>query len=181
MTTSLDPQTLKKQAEDAFRAKKYAQAAQLFEAAGKSYAERNEIVSAAEMASSRSVALLQAGDAAAALEATQGVDRVFALSGDRKKQALALGNEAAALEGVGKNDQALEKYRQCADLLKEVGDNDTRAVVLKSISQLQMRTGHQLEALASMDSALDNKKKLSAPEKLLQKLLKVPFSMLNRH
>jgi len=49
---------------------------------------------------------------------------------------------------------------------------------LKSISALQIRTGHQLEALASMDAALSNQKKLSMQERFLKKLLDVPMRML---
>jgi hypothetical protein len=55
-----------------------------------------------------------------------------------------------------------------------------RAVVLKSISSLQIRTGQQFQALASMDSALENQKYLTLREKLLQKLLRVPMNMLRR-
>ncbi len=177
---STSPQQLKKQAENAYQAKQYQQSAQLFEAAGRLCSERGDLSAAAEMASNRSVALLQAGDANGALDAVKGMDRVFALAGDRKKQALVLGNEAAALEALGKNQEALEKFRLSSDLLKEIGDNETRTSVLKSISRIQMRTGHQLEALASMDAALDQQKKLSLSEKLLKKLLQVPFQMFHR-
>ena len=47
-----------------------------------------------------------------------------------------------------------------------------RSYVLQAISALQLRTGKQLQAMASMDAALDNKGgKLSLKERLLRKLL----------
>jgi hypothetical protein len=95
-----------------------------------------------------------------------------------RRQALAIGNQAAALEGLKRLDEALERYRLSASLLKQVGDEENRSVVLKSISSLQIRTGHQLEALATMDAALSNQKKLSLQERFLKKLLNVPMRML---
>jgi hypothetical protein len=45
---------------------------------------------------------------------------------------------------------------------------------------LQIRTGKQLQALASMDAALDNQKHLTLRERLLQKLLRLPMDMIRR-
>ncbi len=174
------PQQLKKQAEAAYQSKQYRQAAELFLSASQAFSNAGNLLAAAEMSSNRSVSLLQAGDAKGALEAVRGMDRVFSLSGDTRKQALALGNEAAALEALGKHADAMDKYRQAADLLKQIGDSESRAAVLKSISQIQLKTGRHLESFASMDAALENQKKLSLIDRLLKKLLQVPFSMLHR-
>lgn len=171
---------LDKQAETAFQARQYLQAALLFEQAADAYTKAGDVLNAAEMTSNRSVALLQAGDPHEALHAVQGLERVFALAGDIRRQAMALGNEAAALEALHHNKPALEKYQQSADLLKQAGDQETRVLVLKSISQLQLRMGHHLEALASMDAAINNQKRPSLTERLLKKLIKVPFQMLHR-
>ena len=152
----------------------------LFRAAARGFTASGEILNAAEVSGSLSVALLQAGDAGEALAAVEGVARVFELAGDRHRQALALGNEAAALRALGRIQPALAKYQESAELLRQVGDQDARAHVLKSISEIQLRQGKQLEALATMDAALNNRKKLSFVERLLKKLLKIPFQMLNR-
>jgi tetratricopeptide (TPR) repeat protein len=168
------------QAETAFHSRQFTQAAQLFEQAAGAYTNAGDVLNAAEMNSNRSVALLQADDPREALQAVQGLERVFALAGDIRRQALALGNEAAALEALNQSKLALEKYQQSADLLKQSGDQETRVLVLKSISQLQMRMGHHLQALSSMDAALDNQKRPSLTERLLKRLIKVPFQMLKR-
>jgi tetratricopeptide (TPR) repeat protein len=172
--------SLLRRAQETYQAGRFPEAAGLFEQASRQYSQGGDELNSAEMANNRSVALLQSGDAQGALAAAEGTDRVFALAGDARRQALALGNQAAALEALKRLDEALERYWQSSNLLKQVGDEDSRAVVLKSISALQIRTGHQLEALASMDAALGGQKKLSIKERFLKKLLDVPMRMLKR-
>lgn len=169
-----------KQAESSYHAGRFKEAAGLFEQAARLYADEGDGVKAAEMANNRSVALLQAGDGKGALEAAQGTDQTFAQAGDVRRQALALGNQAAALEALNQLEDALARYRQCAEMLKQVGDEESRVPVLKAISALQIRTGHQLEALASMDAALNNQKKLSPQERFLKKLLDISMRMMRR-
>jgi len=164
----------------AYRTGKYDVAIRLYQQAASLYAEADDRCKQAEMLNDTSVVWLQAGNAQAALEAADGTDQVFADAGDVRSQALAIGNQAAALEGLNKLDESLSRYRVCAELLKQSGDEENRALVLKRISSLQIRTEHQLEALASMESALNQKKKLSFQERFLKKLLKIPMDMLNR-
>jgi tetratricopeptide (TPR) repeat protein len=168
------------EAKKAYQNGEYAEAARLFAQAAEWFKAAGQVIDAAEAANSQSVALLQAGDAEAALQAGQGTDKVFADGNDPGKQALALGNQGAALEALGRNDEALAAYKECARLLKETGDAENRAVVLKSISALQVRTGHHLEALASMDAALETAPRLSFRERMLKKLVGVPFQIMRR-
>lgn len=173
-------QSIITQAEKAYREGNFASAAGLFLQAGQALEQSGDPLKAAEMANNRSVALLQAGDGQAALEAVEGVDQVFSQAGDTRRLALTLGNQAAALEAVNRLDEALAHYRQCNDLLKQVGDTENRATVLKSISTLQIKMGHHLEAVASMDAALEEQKSLSVQERFLKKLLNVPMRMLKK-
>lgn len=167
-------------ANKAYQVGDYEEAAKLFENASKMYAEAGDAVNAAEMANNRSVALLQNGNTQEALEAAQGTEQVFAQAGDTRRQAMAIGNQAAALEAMGRNDEALTRYWECSDLLKQIGEKEYRAIVLKSISALQVRTGHHVEALASMEAALENQNKLSLQDRLLKGLLQVPLRMMKR-
>jgi tetratricopeptide (TPR) repeat protein len=176
MVMKEDPLVIR--AREAYQVGRFSEAAGLFEQAAQQYSQRGDAVSAAEMENNRSVALLQAGEAQGALDVAEGTDQIFAEAGDLHRQALAIGNQAAALEGLNRLDAALARYRESAILLKQVGDEENRAMVLKSISALQIRTGHQLEALASMDAALANQKKLNPQERFLKKLLDVPMRML---
>jgi tetratricopeptide (TPR) repeat protein len=175
MTEVLSPELLAKEGLNAFRDEDYAKAAQFFESAARGYAVEGDDPMAAEMRNNQSVALLKNGDAKGAYEAVEGTVEVFEKIADVRRQAMAWGNSGAALEGMKQLDQALEHYKKSAELLKEVNDPDLRAFVLSSISSLQLRTGHQLESLASMNAALDSKKKLSLKERLLKRLLEVPF------
>lgn len=168
------------QAEKAYHSGKFADAAGLFHQAALRCTDEGDALTTAELENNRSVALLQSGNAQAALEAAQGTDAVFATAGDLRRQGLAIGNQAAALEALGKLNEALEQYKSSAVILQQAGDTESRAVVLKSISSLQVRTGHQLEALASMNSALENQQHLTVKERFLKKLLKIPFQMMRR-
>lgn len=173
-------QRLAAEAEQAYRAGEYARAASLFGQAADVCAAQGDALQSAEYANNRSVALLQLGDASGALQAAQGTDIIFAQAHDTRRQAFALGNQAAAHEASGRLDLALSGYRACADLLKAAGESDARAAVLKNISALQVRSGHHLEALASMNAALNNQQRPTAKERLLKKLLNIPFKMLGR-
>ncbi len=180
MSETLTPQQLSQEGQAAFRAGRYAEAAALFERAQAGSAALNDEPGAAEAANNRSVALLKAGDAAGALQAAQGTETVFAAIHDFKRQGMACANQAAALEGLNRLDEALECYERSAILLKQAGEKEFRAIVLESITSIQLRTGKQLQALASMDAALEDKPRLSVKERLLKKLLKTPLDMLRR-
>lgn len=164
----------------AFQDEDFPTAAQFFERAALAYTASNQPVLAAEMWNNCSVARLKAGDAKEALEMVQGSDQVFAQAGDRKKQAMALGNQAAALEALHHYPQALELYLQANQILKEIDDQELRPYVLQCIAALQLRTGRQLEALVSSEVALDMKKNLSLRERVLKKLLETASKLLGR-
>jgi len=172
-------QSLSKQGEKAFKAGNFLEAANLFEQAAKLYTQNSDMLNAAEMANNRSVALLQAGNAQGALEAAQNTELVFAQAGDVKRQAIAIGNQAAALEALNRLEEALTRFWECSDLLKGIGEKEYRAMVLKNISTLQLRTGRHFQAVASMDAALGNQRKLTPREWLLKKLLQKPMDILN--
>ena len=180
MSETLTPQQLITEGQAAYKSKQYAEAAAAFEQAARAYQAGGDMLNAAEAANNSSVAYLQAGDAANALRQAEGTPAVFAAAGDTRRQGMALANQAAALEALHRLQEALDYYQQASEVLKQADENELRALVLENISSLQLRTGNQLQALASMDSALDQKGKLSIRERLLKKLLRVPFDMMNR-
>ena len=175
-----EPEQLLREAERAYQNKRYAEAAGIFAQVAADCRAAGDSLRAAELENNRSVALLQHGDAAGSLAASQGSEVVFAQAGMTRQQALALGNQAAALEEMGRNKEALERYQQCSSLLKSIGEQEQRALVLARISALELRQGKALEAIASMEVALGNKKKLSLIERILRKILDIPFQMLRR-
>jgi tetratricopeptide (TPR) repeat protein len=174
------PEQLTKNATSAYQNGDYAQAAIAFGAAAEIYHSSNQPLMSVEMRNNQSVALLQANDAQAAYQAVAGLDSVFKEVGDNLKLGITYGNQAAALEALDKLEEAEEKYKLSADLLKKAGASDLYTEVMKSISAIQLRTGRQLEAIASMQSGVEDIKKPSLKNRLLKKLLKIPSSLLKK-
>ena len=174
------PAELAEAGKSAYQNGDFLAAAQAFEAAVRGYKVQDDELMAAEMANNQSVASLQAGDAQAALDAVAGTDAIFEAAGDTLRQAMAVGNYAAALEELDRLDEAEEAYRQSADLLKQIGEHDLRGQVMQSISALQLRTGRQLEALATMQAGVTDLERPNLRQRLLKKVLDIPFKFLNR-
>lgn len=177
---TLSPAQLNQEAKAAYEREDYEQAIRTFEAAERGYTAAGDPLNAAEMANNRSVSLLQSGNAQGALDAVGNTADIFAEAKDTKRQAMALGNKAAALAELGQREEAEKLYWESARLLNEVGETALRASVLQAISRLQMRSGRVMEAVASMQSGLEQVEKPSWTQKLLKKLLQVPQRMLNR-
>ncbi len=162
-----------------FKRKKYIEAARLFETIAGNYQEFDNLTKSAEMKNNASVAYLLAGDPQKSFDLAKDTHLVFEVSEDWKNYGLALGNQASALENLGKKDQALEYYEIAAEKLKIAGEKESRAYVLKRISALQVQRGEQLDALGSMTAALQNLPKLSTREKILKKLTDIVLKIGN--
>jgi tetratricopeptide (TPR) repeat protein len=178
MNEILSPKQIEKEAAAAYKAGDYATAAQSFEAARQAYLSANETVKAAEMANNCSVAFLQNGDKEAALNAVEGTDATFMEAGDQKRLAMAYGNRAAALEALNRLEEAEQVYWKSAQILKEIGEEDLRLSVMQSISALQLRTGRQMQAVATMHSGVENIEKPSLKQRFLKRILGVPMQMM---
>src|SRR5512140_2944108 len=98
MMTLSELTKLSEDGKQAFQAGEYEPAAQKFEAAADGYASLNDKVNAAEMKNNLSVTLLKLGRCQAALDAVLGTDQVFARASDVRREGMAWGNQAAALE-----------------------------------------------------------------------------------
>lgn len=178
MVEVLDATQLAKEAKQAYQRGDYENAARTFLAAAQSYTTSQDPMNAAEMANNASVAYLQAGDSQAALKTVEGTAEIFAAEGDIRRQAMALGNLGSALEAMKRYMEAEDAYQQSADLLKQVGEDQLRLNVMQSLSRLQARTGRQLEALASMQAGLEDVQRPSPRQRILKKLLEVPFKFM---
>jgi tetratricopeptide (TPR) repeat protein len=175
-----NPDQISQQGKTAFQDEDYAQAVELFKSAQAAYGASEKPLLAAEMANNLSVALLKSGNASAALQAVEGTDLIFSQAEDTQKQAMALANKAAALEGLKKWADALDLYEKSSDLLKQIGEKELRAYVLKSISSIQLRQGKQLEAVASMDASLDNKPNPGLMDRIVKRLIQWVYRLLGR-
>ena len=132
----------------------YVLAAQMFSQAAQAYAAGKDELNAAEMKNNQSVALLQAGKAKEALQVTDGTEQIFQQAGDLKRQGIAVGNRAAALEGLKKWQEALAEYHRAASLLEQAGEGDMHSVVRKAAANLNLKLGRvnatQMDVLDSL-------------------------------
>jgi len=172
MTTS-DPQQFVDQGKQAFAAAEYDQAASFFTQAASAYEALDDALNAAEMKNNLSVALLQAGKAQAAFEAASGTNEIFAQAEDVKRQAMALGNQASALEALKKNDQALEAYERSAALFAEAGESEMRSVVLQSAAALKLKRGKVMDSALSMIGSVESTPKPNLLQRFLRFLLRL--------
>ncbi len=158
-----------------FRAGRHRQAAEAFAQAQAWYAQHDQPVLAAEMRANRAVALLQAGQAQQAYELLHDLPDFFAAQGDARRTGLAWGNLAAALEALGRLDEAQDAYRTAWQWLEQAGDGEAVAYVAQALSRLQLRNKRPLDAVLTFDQGL-----ASSPKRLhrwLRRLLRAPFRL----
>jgi hypothetical protein len=103
-----------------------------------------------------------------ALDAALGTEETFAAAKDTKRQAMALGNQAAALEALHRYDEALTKYEQSAELFGQIDEGDLRAMVMKSAAAIKLKTGKITESAFKMMGSLDVKKNPGFFERILK-------------
>ena len=116
-------------------------AARLFSQAAQAYSSANDALNAAEMKNNESVAWLQGGKAREALQATEGTEGIFADAGDMKRQGIAVGNRAAALEGLKQWEEALAEYGRAASIFEQAGEGDMHSVVRKASANIHLKFG----------------------------------------
>jgi tetratricopeptide (TPR) repeat protein len=154
MDDTLTPQELIEEGKSAYKRGDFTAAARAYQAAAQGYEASGDRLMAAEMSNNSSVAYLRAGDGVAALQAVEGTPEVFAEAQDLRRQGIALGNLGAALDALKRLDEAADAYQRSADCLSQAGEADLHAHVLKSLSVLQLRKGDQVQAVATMQSSL---------------------------
>lgn len=169
---TLAPDQIAAQGKLAFENKKFAEAADLFRQAAEAYTDGRAELMAAEMKNNMSVALLQDGKAREALDAALGTDQIFEGVKDIKRQGMAIGNQAAALEGLHRYDEAITAYERSAGLFAQAGEGDLRAMVMKSAAAIKLKTGKITDSAFKMMGSLDVKDNPSFFERILKFFLR---------
>jgi tetratricopeptide (TPR) repeat protein len=167
------PVELDEKGKNSFQNADFEEAADFFRQAAESYALAKEEALAAEMKNNMSVALLQAGKPQEALDAALGTDKVFESAKDVKRQAMAFGNQAAALEALGRYAEALALYERSAELFAQVNEADMRSMVLKSAAAIKLKTGKLTESAFTMMGSLNAKKELTFFERIIKFFLRL--------
>lgn len=170
-----DPVRLAEQGRQEYANGNHAIAADLFARSAQVYAAAQDELNAAEMRNNQSVALLQAGKAGEALQATEGTEEVFRKAGDLKRQGIAAGNRAAALEGLKKYDEALTEYERAASLLEQAGEGDMHSVVRKAAANLNLKRGRIAAAQMDVYDSLRLVEKPNVTQRILKFLRRIGF------
>lgn len=169
---------LAKQALQAYEEKAFEDAVLMFERAKDEYAAAGQPLQSAEMANNLSVALGQVDRFQAALEVLEGTLEVFLQHGDMTKAAQSIGNEAAAYEGLGEWEKAELLYQQAAERFAQIGDKDSQHFTLQALSRVRLRQGRAMEAVSTMQAALETGSKRSWRSRLVRKILDLPSRLI---
>jgi len=174
--SSADPSAhdLAQQAMRAYRRGDLPAATQGFRAASEAFARTGDELSAAEAANNLCVALLQDDRPQEALACVQGTPAVFESHTDPARAAQAYGNLGNALEDCGRRSEAGEAYQRSLDLFRSLGGREGEALILQRISQLQLRQGQPIEALAAMQASLEAAPRGGLLRRWLGRLLTLP-------
>jgi len=167
-----EPSQLAEQGKQIFKNKKFDEAAELFRQAAEGFMLGGDESMNAEMKNNMSVALLQAGRPQESLDAVLGTDKFYEGVKDIKSQAMALGNQAAALEGLNRYDEAIATFERSAELFAQVGEGDLRAMVMKSAAAIKLKTGKITDSAFKMMGSLDVKDNPSFFERILKFFLR---------
>ena len=168
----ISPEILIDQAKAAYANKKFEQAADLFQQAAQEYQQVGNDLMFAEMQNNLSVTLLQAGKAQAALDAVAGTEKIFEREKDIKRQAMAYGNQGAALEELKKIDNALAAYQKSAELFGEIDETEMRSMMLQSIATIKLRQGKVMGSAFSMIGSAETTQKPTFWQRILKFLLR---------
>ena len=151
----------------------YLAAADLFSQAAQSFASVQDSLNAAEMKNNQSVALLQAGNAKEALQATEGTEDVFQKTGDIKRQGIAVSNRAAALEGLKKWKEALAEYNRAAALFEQIGEGDMHSIVRKAAADINLRHGRIAASQMDVFDSLRLVEKPTLSQRIMKFLMRI--------
>ena len=151
----------------------FVHAARLFGEAAAGYQSEGSLLDYAEMKNNQSVAFLQAGDAHGSFEAAQGTAAIFLEHGDFRRQGMAHGNEAAALNALGRLGEAASAYQSSADAFEKAGEDQLRASVMQALAGIQLRTGQVMKAMLTMQIGLAGVRQPTLKQKILRGLLRL--------
>ena len=171
---------MEKQAIQAYKQKDFPTALEAYAKASTAYLAQDNSLKAAEMANNLCVIHLQLKQPELALQAVQGTPQVFQQQNDQKHEAFAHGNLGAALQACGRLDEAEEAYKTAIELFIQLGEDDALEQTAQSLSEMLLKQGRSMEAMFSMKTGLENKKKRSLKDRILAKLFDSPGKLLKR-
>ena len=170
---ALNPIALAEDGKQEYQKGNFLAAADLFLRSAQSYSSAKDELNAAEMMNNQSVALLQAGKAKEALQATEGTEEIFQKAGDIKRQGIAVSNRAAALEGLKNWKQALAEYDRAASLFEQIGEGDMHSTVRKAAANLNHKRGRLVDSQMDVYDSLRLVEKPTLTQRLMKFLIRI--------
>ena len=170
---TVNPTRLAEQGKQEYEQENYLAAAARFAQAAQAYIVMKDELNAAEMKNNQSVALLQAGKAKEALQATDGTEEIFQKANDLKRQGIAVSNRAAALEGMKKWNEALTEYDRAASLFEQVGEGDMHSIVRKAAANLNLKRGRIVDSQMDVYDSLRLVEKPTLTQRFMKFLMRI--------
>jgi tetratricopeptide (TPR) repeat protein len=170
---TVNPVKLAEQGKKEYEQENFLTAADRFEQAAQAYTIEKDALNAAEMKNNQSVALLQAGKAKEALQATDGTEEIFRQAGDIKRQGITVSNRAAALEGMKKWKEALAEYDRAASLFEQVGEGDMHSMVRKAAANINLKHGRITDSQMDVFDSLRLVEKPTLTQRLMKFLMRI--------
>jgi tetratricopeptide (TPR) repeat protein len=170
---SVNPNRLAEDGKKEYEQQNYLAAADRFAQAAQTYTAMKDELNAAEMKNNQSVALLQAGRAKEALQATEGTEEIFQQANDIKRQGIAVSNRAAALEGMKKWKEALAEYDRAASLFEQIGEGDMHSMVRKAAANINLKRGRIVDSQMDVYDSLRLVEKPTLSQRLMKFLIRM--------
>ena len=133
---------------------------------------------AAEIYNDLGVIYQQLEDYPAAHTALDEAEARFTALADKKGQAQTLGNRAAVYQAEGSLEEAVDTYKQSAQMFEELGESEMAMYVWQAISKLRTKQGQYIAAIGAYEEGVSNMPKGSFKRTVLEKILKAPGSLL---
>jgi len=111
-------------------------------------------------------------------DALDHAEDIFVELGDKKGQAQTLGNRAAILEAENLPEEAVETYKESAELFQELGESELAMYVWQAISRLRTKQKQYIAAIGAYEEGVANMPKNSLKRKILQQILKAPGALI---
>jgi tetratricopeptide (TPR) repeat protein len=169
----MDAKVLAEQGKQEYGKGAFLFAANKFSQAAEAYRAVHDELNAAEMKNNESVALVKAGKAEAALQATDGTEEIFQKAGDLKRQGVAIANRAAALEGLKKLNEAVAEYNRAAVIFEEIGEGDMHSIVRKASAEIFLKRGYIGNTQMDVFDSLRLVEKPTFSQRILKFLMRV--------
>ncbi len=132
----------------------------------------------AEIYNDLGVVYRQQEDFTAAHQALDEAMERFGALADEKGQAQVWGNRAAVYEAEGLLEEAVETYKQSAQMLETVGESEMAMYVWQAVSRLRLKQKQYIAAIGAYEEGVDNMPDKSFKKKVLSRLLRAPGSLL---